>query len=372
MLLGFAIMTAFVPGIVGIASNTSWAVMWLAMPLMLIDRKIEVNRFHVLGFMFLSYAGISLMWSPHGILAFMQLLALASVFVWGCTLKDLRSVTIGLSLGLGIAFIVAVLQYFQINLVMGDGRITGLYFNPNVYAEITGMILILILTHKLWWFIPVTIPGMLISSRAVVLGLGFALAMYFWSRSKLSSVAVIVGSLALVAKLPVINSYLSNIATFSTEANINTATDIAVVVSVNSVYQRFNIWEDMLSGLTLFGNGIGSFIYVFPEYNKHIDQAKLLVEYAHNDLYQLIFELGIGVVPLVLMVFILLKADNDYKPTFVFFIIIGIFSFPLFMPVTAFMAALVASQLSKSVLGSRSSFDSSGSVLFNRMEISRY
>lgn len=357
MLLGIAIMTAYMPGVIGLASITSWAVMWLVMPIILLKCKIEITIIHILGIVFLSYVALSLLWSPHGMLEFMQLLALASVFVWGSTLRDLRNVTIGLSIGLGFSSVLAIFQFFGFNDIVysGTSRPSGLFFNSNIFAEISGMILLLILINKLWWFIPVTVPGLVVSSRAVILGLGISLAVMTWTKSKILSISILISSWLAAYFITFPSSVITNSVT-------NTA----------SASQRLHVWQDMLAGFTMFGNGIGSFVYKFPEYNKHVDSSTTLVEYAHNDLLQLIFELGIGAIPLLIMVALLLMVKNDYKSAFIFFIIIGIFGFPLHMPITAFMLALVASQLAKSSLGYSDIVNYFRSILFSRMDAARF
>lgn len=361
MLLGIAIMTTYIPGVIGFVSITSWAVMWLAMPLFILRCKIEITVIHVLGMLFLSYSALSLLWSPHGMLELMQLLALASVFVWGSTLKDLKSVTKGLSIGLAFSSVLAIFQFLGFNefVYSGTVRPSGLFFNSNIFAEISGMVLLLILINKLWWYIPVALPGLMVSSRAVILGLGVSLAMLTWSKSKILSFVILISSWLIAYFI-----------TFSNVLNINPATIGSN--STVSIFQRLYVWEDMLAGFTIFGNGIGSFVFKFPEYNKHIDGSVTLVEYAHNDLLQLIFELGIGSIPLMFIVALLLMVKNDYKSAFIFFIVIGIFGFPLHMPITAFMFALVAAQLAKSSLGYSDIVDYFRSNLFSRMDTARF
>lgn len=360
MLFSFATITAFVPGVIGATSNTSWAIIWLVAPLLLLKCEIEITIVHILGLLFLSYAAISLLWSPHGLLELMQLLALVSVFMWGYNLKNLRNVTIGLSIGLAVSSVIAILQYFKIDLLIVSaigGKPSGLFINSNVYAEISGMILILILINRLYWYIPTTLIGLSVASRSVVLALSISLAMFVWSKSKLLSLIILISSSAIALGL-------------STYTDINTVS--GVNINTMSLNLRLDMWYDMLSGFKIFGNGIGSFVYLFPEYNKHLDTSVNLAEYAHNDLLQLIFELGIGVIPLVLIIMILLKVNNEYRSALLFFIIIGFFSFPLYMPVTGFMVSLVAAQLVKHGMGGRLAFNSSRSVLFNRMETARY
>lgn len=356
MLLGFAIMTAFVPGVIGLASITSWAVMWLFAPVLLLKCKIEANMITMLGAIFLSYAALSLLWSPHGMLEFLQLLALASIFVWGSSLKDLKNVTIGLSVGLGVSAVLAIFQLYGIETVSSVGnRPSGLFINSNIFAEISGMLLLMILVNKLWWLIPVTLPGLMSSSRAVVLALGVSLAVMIWKKSKVLAGLILVSSWFIVYFVTFPNAISSN-------ASANAM----------SIYQRIDMWQDMLAGFTAFGNGIGSFIFKFPEFNKHLDVSHIIAEYAHNDLLQLIFELGVGAIPLILAVCMLLTIDNAYRPVLIFFLIIGMFGFPLHVPVTSFMVALVAAQLAKHSLGYSNSINYFRSILFGRVETLRF
>lgn len=357
MLLGIAILTVYVPGVIGLSSITSWAVMWLVMPILLLKCKIEITIIHVLGLVFLSYASLSLLWSPHGMLELMQLFAIASVFLWAYTLNDLKDITVGLSIGLAVSSILAILQFFGLDFVYhaSDAKLTGLFVNSNIYAETSGMLLLLILINKLWWYIPVTIPGLMVSSRAVILGLGASLALLMWAKSKTLSILTLISSWLLAYFI----TYPSTVAIQSDNMTM-------------SVFQRLYVWQDMLAGLTIFGKGIGSFVFVFPEYNKHLD-SMIIAEYAHNDLLQLFFELGIGAIPLIIIVaLLLLKANNEYKSALVFFIIIGFFGFPLHMPATSFMLALVAAQLVKSSMGSWDTVYNFRSILSNRMEAIRY
>ena len=350
-------MTASIPGIVGLTVNTSWAVMWLVSPLLLLNCKIGLTPVNILGATFLSYAALSLLWSPHGLLELMQLLALASVFVWGLSLANLKNVTIGLSLGLAVSSVIAILQYFKIDLsIVTTEKLTGLFINPNIYAEVSGMVLILILIYKLWWYIPVVIPGLLVSSRAVVLALGVSLAMFVWARFKLASIIIVITSWFIALKLSARDTLFSDLSIGT--SNLNT----------QSLNIRLDMWYDMLFGFKIFGNGIGSFVYVFPEYNKHLDTTVSIAEYAHNDLLQLIFELGIGAIPLLIIAWILLKVNDVHKRALIFFLIIGLFGFPLHTPVVAFMLALAAAQLAKLSLGGRIAINSSRLPVFNRME----
>lgn len=339
MIYGFLIMIAFVPDIVGAVVPTNWSVMWLATPILLLKCQPEMTSIHWLGLAFLFYASLSLLWSPHGSYALLQLLALASVFVWASTIKDLRSLVIGLSIGLGVSAVIAILQYFDINL--GIFKLTakpsGLFVNSNIFAETSGMLLTLIMIYKLWWFIPVTMPGLLVSSRAVILGLGVTFLVWAWSKSKILAI-----SCAVFAGLTV-----------------------AHVDRFGSILLRFDVWKDTISGFTISGHGIGSFEYLFLLYS-HIDDNSIRFFNPHNDILQLIFELGAGAIPLFMAVAILLKVNDAHKYPLTFFIIIGLFGFPLSKPVTAFMAAIVAGYLASRRMAHSSIGYNSRPILYPR------
>lgn len=341
-------MTAFVPNIVGAVVPTNWAVMWIIAPVLLFKTKIELTLIHVLGSIFLLYASLSWMWSPHGTLDLLRLFGLASVFVWATTLKDLKNIVFGLSCGLCVVALIAISQYFGFDIVFkATDKPAGLFVNSNVYSEITGMLFLLILIYKLWWFLPATIPGLLVSSRATIIGLGLTFLIWLWAKSR---------SLAIF---------------------ISILTTLAFVLTTNfedfkSVYERFDIWKDTISGFTLLGHGVGSFVYDYPIYEHYHDMMTTRPFEAHNDLLQLIFEFGIGIIPLILMISLLLKTNDNHKYPLIFFIIISQLGFPFHMPVTAFMATILAAYLVNHSLDYSYISDNIRSILFTRRQAQGY
>lgn len=95
---------------------------------------------------------------------------------------------------------------------------------------------------------------------------------------------------------------------------------------LESVRQRFMLWQDALSQLSLWGNGSYDFSNVVNR-EQHL----------HNDWLQLIYELGIvGLAPLVLFY---LAAERGAVPFIFALLVLGSFSFPLHSPASAWMAA---------------------------------
>jgi len=327
-LLGFLLMTAYIPIIIGAAIPTGWVVLWMAVPLMIWKPEIPV-LFNGWGMAFLVYAAMSWMWAPHGTLMLMKLLALGCVVVWASQQTSYRLLLIGLAAGLAVSDLIALVGGFHVYAF--TGRAAGLFVNSNVFAETAGMLLVLLLLERLWWLVPVTVPGLMESSRSVMIGLVVASAVWGWPRIR---------TVALRNRWPAIGTIIGLFTIAGFWLNSLLQRD-----GGSSLAQRWAMWQDTLSGLVPWGHGIGSFQFLYPLYANHIDTLIERPVNAHNDLFQLTFELGIGVIPLLVVVYKLSRVNDDYRCALVFFLVIGSFGFPLFMPVSAFMAAIVAGRL---------------------------
>ncbi len=317
MILSFGVMVVGIPGYTSAAILTAWPFLLVCTPFLLLRCDIEWSPIHLWGAIFLVYAAGSILWAPHGFYAFMQLGALASVFLWAESLIDFRRVAIGIAAGLGISAILAICQYAALaTLYFGTEFPGGLFINSNIFAEVSALVLVLLLVNRLWWWLPVSMPGIAIGSRASLIALLCVFLAWVWSRSR------IVGGL-LATSLGALTTY--SVTTFS-EASIG---------------QRFNIWRDTINGMTLWGHGIGSFEYLYP-YFAHIDTLATRPTYAHNDLLQMIFELGIGTVPLLVALWYIARIKDNHRYVLLCFGIISLFGFPLHIPATAFIAAACA------------------------------
>jgi hypothetical protein len=102
-----------------------------------------------------------------------------------------------------------------------------------------------------------------------------------------------------------------------------------------------------LNSLPIWGYGIGSYEYLFAFYSAHIDVLSQRVIYAHNEPLQLIFELGVGAIPLMIAVCILLMVKDNNRYVLICFVIIAMLSFPLRIPAMAFIGAVVCGHLAR-------------------------
>lgn len=327
MFIGFLVMVAYVPGVTGAALPTGWMAMWLVMPFLLLFHEIpRLTVVHWLGLTTLAYAVLSLLWFPNGLWGLMKLAAMASVFVYASSLNDIRPVLRGLALGLGVSAVVAVFQSLGISVVYSaDIKPAGLFINSNALAEASALLALLLVSARMWVWLPVTAPGLICSSRAVMLGLIVAVLAWVWDRSRKAAVAL--ATISAVA-LGIIIAYFP----FGNQ---------------NSVNQRLDLWRDTIDGLTWRGWGIGSFDFLYPMFASHVNTMVGRPQFAHNDSLQLLFELGIGALPLLIMVLVLLGVKDDNRPAYACFLVISLFGFPTYLPVTGFLAALMAGRLSR-------------------------
>mgnify|MGYP001598570631 CR=1 FL=1 len=333
--LGFLIVVAYIPGWTGAAIPSSYFALMIILPILLWLRDIEITSNHLFGGLFVLYAGISVLWSISvsiGFFAFLhQVLVLGLVFCLGSTLlyDDLKRVIIGLAAGLSISAILAIQQWISfkfgyVNFVFANHTvIAGLFVNSNVLCEISAIMLIALLVFKLYWWIPIALPGILfVHSRAAILGLLICALIYIAKISKL-------GVFILIC--------LAGLIGFVTYGYFNSA----------SIYERIDLWTDTLRGLTVFGSGAGSYELRFPMHALAIDTSIARPRYAHNDFLHLIYEYGIAVCLLIPIILNVLKVNKDEKYIFICFGTISLFSFPLFSPVSAFVGILVAGYLTR-------------------------
>lgn len=316
-------MTAYVPGYIGAAVPTGWAVMWLLVPLLLLYNNREPITFtivHMFGLLFLMYAAFSLVWAPHGEFALMKLLALGAVFALGSIQKNLKHIAIALAAGLAVSDIVAAMQYFGVSTVVSATSLpSGLFVNQNIFAEVSLLVMTMLVANKLWYFIPVSLPGLAIGSRAVTLALFTSVLIWVWHKSKLVSAGLMILSVAAGAYML---SYRGE-----------------------TVTQRLIIWQNTISGITLSGHGAGSFEYVYPKYDHVLDMNAQRPDQAHNEYLQYAFEFGLGSLPLFIF---LILIGMKFDATITSFIVISVFAFPSQSPWQAFIFALVAGHLSRS------------------------
>lgn len=319
-LLGFGITVVYIPGVIGASISTGWLFLMIVCPiLMFYCDKVNLGW----GFLFILFAGLSLTWTKSlniGLFYFVQIVTLSLVFCIGQNINDLKPIFKGLALGLGISSIVAFFQKFGFYEIYSLGNDpAGFFINPNIFSEVSAVILVGLIVLNLWWWIPVTLTGLLmVHSRAAYVGLAVSLFVWGWRIDKRLA-SLLTGIILAVG----IGLYWDKF-------------------DITSIQERFSIWIDTIQGLKLFGNGVGSYETMFPFYATHINTEVARPKFAHNDLLQMVSEFGIGAVFIIMVLLNVFKSNRKEIIVLYSIATISMFTYPLHVPVNAFIAFLVA------------------------------
>ena len=188
----------------------------------------------------------------------------------------------------------------------------GLLFNTTTQGAAIALSVITLLTYRLYWPLPIFLPGLYLAhSRGAVAAIAFGL-LATWFRRPLW---LLVLTLALGVALSLHPS--------------------------SSDTQRLAIWYAAATHLTFWGNGFGSFWYLW------IANPAWWPQYVHNDYLQTVFELGVwSVIPFGVIGWAVFRTHAIDWPILVTFLFIACFSMPLHMPlIAAFGGAALLSTL---------------------------
>lgn len=320
--LGLLLPISFVPGYTGASIATQWAVLSIVLPLGLWV-KGPITLSHWLFLLFAVWSVISL-FETHTVNS--SVFGLWLIFIWalsfhlGTVVKSLVPLWQGLAVGLSISTGVAVAQALDYAPVLTNDPYgyAGLLYNTTLQGICISLVLIALVVHRLWWYMPPLAIGLILSgSRGGFLLLGLALLAHF------TRPLVAVGALAI------------GCATFA-------ATDLADIA-------RLQIWGYTIRGLYFLGHGPGAFAEVFfitPI--KGVDQL-VYAGFAHNDILQLAYEHGIGAVPFLAIIGLaLVRTASPEWPIAFAFATAMLFYFPLYTPITAFIGMVVAGRIAVS------------------------
>lgn len=308
-LFGALLTVLYWPAIYGPATSPRLAFLAVSLPILLFltYRKVSFTWVHIVGVLFIFWAIVSLDWTSNwydGVHELIKLVIIAEAFVLGTYLYSLRD----LFIGLGIGLLFSLPMMFQ----------GGLFVNINVLAETTLIVCVGLVVYRVWWLIPVLLPLIVVNgSRAAILT-GIGLIAYTQSK-RLCLVSVIAG-------LIILSQYRTD-----------------------TIDLRIVLWEDTLSGLTMVGHGLGSFFTDYPFLTNSIDTVLSRPRYAHNDLMQISFELGlIGGILALVFCWLILQSDKQERYVFLAFLGVSCFSYPLHLPVSSFVMALVCGYVASS------------------------
>lgn len=303
MILGFLLTALYWPGIAGAATTPRWALLAVALPVVLLWSRVRSHRgarrvnpieklngaemvpprftlVHFFGALFLTWSAISLSWTPNkldGVAEFIKLTILAQSFVLGTRLQHLLPLLYGMAIGLFVSSIVVLVQLASPDIVLHTTTHSGLFINSGSLAEIAALVLIGLVyefrTMATIWrfalFVCLSPSIILPQSRGAWLALVTAFTIWLWSKSKPSALAL----MGLTAILITYSLHLG--------------------FHISSVTQRLGMYADAISGLTWLGHGIGSFWTDYAPLSNTLDIFAERPEHLHNDWLEIVFEGGL-------------------------------------------------------------------------------
>jgi hypothetical protein len=299
-ILGLLLPICYIPGYTGASIPTQWAVLSLTLPFIL--HYAFISRVW-LGF--IAFAILGTLWAPQ---VYDSIFGIWVVVLWGLSFQlgqsseDSTSLYKGLAYGLSVSSFIAIFQWFgytPLPVAYGN-NVAGLLYNRTVLSAASALLILCLIEHRLWLYIPSLLPGLILSgSRGgwVVLICAIA-ARIHWS--------LVIAQLILVALI------------FGTSAS-------------SSDTERSLIWASAIHGLNWLGWSANSFIGIYVL----TPHSLIHPEFVHNDYLQLGFEFGSA----SLFLFSIPILSLVWRPTLAVFgfIILATFYFPLYTPLTAFI-----------------------------------
>jgi hypothetical protein len=329
-LFGFVLMTAYWPGISGVATTPRWDVAALLAVVLFFLPRIRMTATHWLGLALIGWLFLSIAWNDggadgrlDGIENGLTLLICLVAFAVGSQLSGVNNILIGAALGIGVNSAFAIAQWFGWTgfVETFDGSHAGLFYNPDRLAAAAAMVAVgLVALPRLWVLLPLLLPSLVLApSRGA------------W--------------LALIAGCSVLAPFKIRLLI------VVTSTCFVAWVALHgfdaSASQRFMIWQDTIANLTVFGHGIGSFredfIRMAHAFNITAQQSR--PEHPHNEWLWLAFEGGVPAVGLgMLFAGTLWQACNDRPefPILACLFVLALFAMPFHDPATLVLGALCA------------------------------
>ncbi len=307
--LGALLSVLFVPGIPAPANAPRWALLSLAIPLLYVFKDIRWGASNLLFIALLGYAALLPMPNAFEGVNSLWILTLGAALACAMNEGDFRKVMIGMGCGAVLNAAVTAAQTLGWEGLPQTYIPGGLFMNKNPNGEIAALVLIAMIGYRKWWLVPAPLLTLVLSgSKASMIGV--AAAAVFVTRTWLLAGAALV--LLTATAIPLFEGHLLH------------------------AFERVEVWRLAAQHLTLLGNGLGSF------QNAGYILTGTTYTYAHNDWLQLVYEFGIGVVPLVGLVILAVNTQGCRveKAVLTAFAVEGCFGFPFYLPATFVVACV--------------------------------
>ncbi len=329
--IAFLVAVAFWNGMMMASIVPRWCAACLIFGL-LFQGSSKFTAAHLAGILWIGWATLSLTWSANpinGVGVLLQIIIMMACFSVGARTQSLRPVYAGMAIGLSLSSVVMLWQFQVDRSVVWPSMtdVSGLFTNANTAGEIAVMVMIGAANERMWWAVPLTLaPVFAYSGRGYMIALASAIVVWLWERSRIATAALLAvgaGYVAWVSMYP---------------------------GKISSTSERVDLYLDTLGSIKFWGWGLGSFETTYGIGATRIDTLARHPEHAHSDFLELIYELGPGALFAFAFIWYLMRnaPANTERLVMVSFLVMALFGFPIHMPATAFLAALVAGRLSQS------------------------
>lgn len=318
--LGFLVAAAYWPGMLSAVFVPRWAAIAVFVPLLfrLDPRNLPVSLRWLLIFI-TGASALSILGALDRLAAIKEMifiLVLAATLIAGSGLKSLDHLVFGLAAGLAISSAMVIPQIYGWNgLPRTSGGPVGLFFNSEVMAEFAALILVWGIVRRNGWIVAASIlPVMFCQSRVAWLAVAVALVWAYWPKP-VAARMLLVCSIGLAAVAAIF---------------------LMGIDKMVSADHRIVLWIATIMAFEPMGNGLGWFQAAHP-----------IEQFAHSDVLQAIAEIGYGAAAIFVIPFIILREKGFHaeRAVFVAVCVEALVSFPLHLPATGFVAAVVSGYL---------------------------
>jgi hypothetical protein len=325
-LLAFGIGVAVWPGITGFALVVRWGLFGIGIAAMMF-RPLTPHPMHRMLLLTLAWAAFSILWQPvwaEGLNGLIQLSFFVAAIAIGLELKaDAgRPLMIGLGIAITVSMVIGIIQFRHPMDIPAVNIPAGLFVNRIMFGEAAAVALVGALALRLWVLVPSAFVSVAIAQcRGAYLACAVCGILWLWPRSRLGAVACALGLV------------------------FGVSLSIAFMEHGPLSLERLYVWHDAIDGFDFIGNGIGSFYTMSPAYGGHTALLNVREAHAHNDLLEIVFELGAGSIFLVTVFIVALSVQSPLRWPLIVIVVEGTVGFPLHSPLTAFVGAVLAGML---------------------------
>lgn len=325
----FAVSTAYWPFWHDGAISPKWLVL-AALPLVLFLVRPRMTAGHWAGIALLVYSAVSALWSVaplETVSGVLRWSLFGAAFIIAAEVSDLRRTCSAVAIGVSISGFIALAEVIGWATIPEANHPAALYGNRNYLAEMAALSIVAAVGYRLWWALPGLILALALPmSKAAFLGVGAAAMVAIWRHSR----AMAAFSLVACCICGFVASQI-----------------IGGFDGIRSLGVRLDIWSTALSNLTVFGHGAASFQSMYVLLYQYADIPLGRPENAHNEFINLAFEVGVpGIMAAALLSVAAWRGGLQTERCVLAALgAIAIFGFPLHVPATGFMAAVVAGRL---------------------------